>query len=162
MGNKEDKLKEILKRMHHVKPSDDFTPEIMREVEAMAEHRDYANEKIKSLLQNSSQPAPSNAFTYSVLNAIRETPSRDSKPVISKGVWIGILSFVSLCIIVAMLSTKGDSSSENFYVMPVGDYLSNLFGRYREIILYAGITFASGSLLLLVDYRLNKSPKLER
>lgn len=158
MGNREDRLKGILKRIHGVKLSNDFTAEVMREIDSMAEEKVYADEKIKTLLKNSASPAPSNAFTYKVLNAIREKTPAEHKPIISKGVWAGIISFVTLCIVMALMSGNGDASPEQLHVMSLG----NIFGSHTEIISYLAIALTSGSLLLLLDYFLNKPARLAK
>src|SRR5690349_13419237 len=111
MGNREDKLKEILKRVPMSEPSHRFTDVViqeMEEIEAAVAGKVHADEKLKILLQHHPAPAPSNAFTYKVLNTIREKSQVERKPVISKGAWGLIVSFVVICIATAAFTGNGD------------------------------------------------------
>jgi hypothetical protein len=153
----DDKLRSLLRRFQLQTPPPTFTGEVLREIEAMADDKVYANASVKAVLQKNVSAVPSNEFTYKVLNKIREQPTALYQPIISKKTWALILVFVVICLIVALgKESVGSTGTEQHYYILVGAYLSNLTLRFIEPLFYSGVIILSAGLLLSLDYFITK------
>ena len=154
MGNREDRLRSLLLKFELQSPPDDFTEEVIREIDAMASDKVFTNQKLKAVLSKNLTTAPSTAFTYSVLNRVRhQGQSQDHyPPIISKKAWASIITFVMVCLMVS-LNVNGDGGQvTELFLSPLGNYLSTLTANFLEPLFYLGMIVLSVGLLLLIDY----------
>ena len=154
MGNKVDRLRSLLRKFELQSPPDEFTEEVIREIDAMAGDKVYSNQKLKGVLRNNLTVTPSTGFTYRVLNQVRHHGrSQDHYlPIISKKAWASIITFVMVCLIVS-LSVNGEGGQvTELLLSPLGNYLSTLTLELLEPLFYLGVITLSVGLLLLIDY----------
>ena len=154
MANKVDnKLRSLLRKYEFPTLPEDFTVEVIKEVEGITEEKVFASPKLKAALQKNVLAEPSNEFTYKVLNRVREPQPLDYPPVIGKKVWISIGIFAALCIIVAFFYESGTEPVNGFYFyIPIADYLNKLTTGLIETLFYVGVIVLSSGLLLLFDH----------
>jgi hypothetical protein len=151
----DDKLRSLLKRVQLQTPPPLFTGEVLREIEAMADDKVYTNAGIKAVLQENVSAAPSNEFTYKVLNKIREQRTASYPPIISKKTWAIIVVFIVICLVVGKEGAGGAGTEQHYYIL-VGAYLRNLTLRFIEPLSYSGVIILSAGLLLSLDYFIGK------
>ena len=154
MGNRADRLRSLLRKVELQSPPDDFTEEVIREIDAMARDKVYTNQKLKAVLSKNLTAAPSTGFTYSVLNQVRhQGQSQDHyPPIISKKAWASIIAFVMVCLIVSLGVNGEDGQVTELFLTPLGNYLSTLTANLLEPLFYLGMITLSIGLLLLIDY----------
>jgi hypothetical protein len=153
----DDKLRSLLRRFQLQTPPPTFTGEVLKEIEAMADDKVYANASLKAVLQKNVSAQPSHEFTYKVLNKVREQPTASYQPIISKKAWALIVVFIFICLIVALSKgSAGSSGTGQHYYILVGAYLSNLTLRLIEPLFYSGVIILSAGLLLSLDYFIAK------
>ncbi len=158
MGNKVDRLRSLLRKFKLQSPPDDFTEEVIREIDAMAGDKVYTNQKLKAVLSRNLTTSPSTGFTYGVLNKVRnQGQSQDHyPPIISKKAWASIIAFVTVCLIVS-LSVNGEGGQvTELFLTPLGNYLSALTSKLLEPLFFLGVITLSVALLLLIDYFFRK------
>ena len=162
MANKQnDKLRLLLRRFEMQKPPPEFTGEVMKEIESMADDKVYADTRLVELLQKGKSAEPSPTFTYKVLNKVREQPRNSYPPIISKRVWISIVAFVVFCLIVSITNEPARNlATDHFFLPPLADYLGNLVGKFIEQQFILAVIFFSITPLLAIDYYFRK--KLRR
>ena len=161
MGNKVDRLRSLLRKFELQSPPDDFTEEVMRDIDAMAGDKVYTNQKLKAVLSKNLTATPSTGFTYSVLNRVRhQGHSQDHyPPIISKKAWASIVAFVTVCIITSLgVNGEGGQVTELF-LTPIGNYLSTFTANLLEPLFYLGMIVLSVGLLLLIDYFFRNIPR---
>jgi hypothetical protein len=159
MGNKKrDRFRLLLRKYKLQSPPDEFTSEVIREIESMAGHEVYADETFLSVLKGNAPATPSSSFTYRVLNKTRKQTTVSVPPVITKKGWALIVGFVGICLIAAILMERSElQSSTTRYSIPVAEYLSNLTITIIEPLFYLAITIASACTLLWIDYVLTRN-----
>ena len=156
-----DKLRLLLRRFEMQKPPANFTHEVMKEIESMADDKVYADTRLVELLQKGANAEPSAGFTFKVINKVREQPMGSPPPIISKKVWISIAAFVVFCLIVSISNEPaGNPATNQYFLPPLAAYLGNLAGKFIEQQFYLVVIFFSVLPLLAIDYYFRK--KLRR
>lgn len=159
MGNKEVKLRSLLRKFELPSPPDDFTEEVIKEIDAMAGEEVYVNQRLKVVLTKNLIAEPSVGFTYSLLKQV--SPQGQSQdhypPIISKTAWASIVVFVVVCLIVSLSLNEGGGQVKELFVTPVGNYISALTTNLLEPLFYLGVITLSVALLLLIDHFFKKN-----
>lgn len=153
MGNR---LRSLLRKFELQSPSDDFTEEVIKEINAMAGDTVYTNKRLKATLSKNVTAMPSTGFTYSVLNQVSHQSHANFPPVISKKVWASVIAFVVFCLIVSLSVKEEGRQVSELFLIPLGNYVTTLTSNLREPLFYLGVIVLSVSLLLLIDYFFKK------
>ncbi|HEX6889769.1 MAG TPA: hypothetical protein VF141_03735 [Chryseolinea sp.] len=150
-----DKLRSLLKRFEIQAPPT-FRGEVMREIEAMADDEVYAGARLKAMLKKNAGHSPSTEFTYQVLNQVRGQSRAAYPPIIPKRTWALIVTFLVICVAVALVKDPLGGNTSVLRYLSVGDYLGNLTLRFVEPLFYSAVIIVSAGLLLVLDHFINK------
>jgi hypothetical protein len=159
MASKRDKaLRSVLKQAGLPKPPAQFTPEVMREIEAMAGKEVYTNPILKRALQRHGHVTPAANFTYKVLNKTRHRlPDPTYPPVIGKKIWVAMGVFVFFYVVAAIVIGLGDRVPTGLpYTPPLASVIRLLPANFRESLSYLGLITFTACLLLTLDYHFVK------
>jgi hypothetical protein len=154
-NKKRDPLKSLIRKVKLDKPSLSFTDLVMEEVKAQKEA--VINPALKSLLKRNGIENPSIEFTRSVITQVEALDfQRTYKSIITKKVWLIIISGIGLLVLYAGLSGETLKSPEGLtrYFIDIGNALSTLLSRVNFIPPLYAITFISLGGLLVTDYLL--------
>jgi hypothetical protein len=149
MASKRDKaLRSVLKQAGLPKPPAQFTPEVMREIEAI----------LKRALQRHGHVTPAANFTYKVLNKTRHRlPDPTYPPVIGKKIWVAMGVFVFFYVVAAIVIGLGDRVPTGLpYTPPLASVIRLLPANFRESLSYLGLITFTACLLLTLDYHFVK------
>jgi hypothetical protein len=154
MGKKDEKLKSLLRKIEVSKPTDSFTDEVAKEIEAIVQNKSLANDNLKYLLQKHALTTPPSDFTYKIINQARNHATLPVyKPVISNRAWFIIALIIIVFSVEAIVSKPAaEVSGTSLYFISLGRYLSSLSLRIFEPLFFLGIIVISASLLLTLDY----------
>ena len=152
MGNRGNRLRSLLRKFELQSPPDDFTEEVIGEIDTMAGDKVYTNNRLKAILSKNLTAVPSAGFTYSVLNQVRHQGHANYPPIIGKKVWASIITFVVVCVIVSLSVKEEGGQVSQLFIIPLGDYVSTLTTNLMEPLFYLGLIVLSVSLLLLIDH----------
>lgn len=156
-----DNLKMLLRQVELPSPPADFTKQVMQETSMLDEGASLdahlTDVHLKAVLQEMKLPQPPASFTYNVQKGIRDlTTAEQSKPVISKGVWIGVFAFLIVCVVMAIYPSRDIPADGPIYFSWLADRLTKLTTSFREPILYFEVIILSSASLLGLERLLRK------
>ena len=155
MKNRGDKFRALLKKYDFQSLPDDFTEEVIQEINANADYVS-ADSRLKSVLGKNLAAEPSTGFTYSVLNKVKDDGPVKYPPIINNKAWALITVFIVVCIILSGDMNDSRGPMNELLLLPLGNYLSTFTAKLLEPLFYVGVIVLSGGLLLLIDYLLKK------
>jgi hypothetical protein len=154
MGRKDEKLKSLLRKMEVSEPTDSFTDEVAKEIEAIVQNKVLANDNLKYLLQEHALTTPPSDFTYKIVDRARNHSTLPAyKSVISNRAWLIIASMIFVFSVEALVSKPvTEVSGISLYFISFGRYLNTLSLQFFEPLFFLGIIVISASLLLTLDF----------
>jgi hypothetical protein len=160
MGTNQSKLKSVLQKSALNPPPIHFTTEVMEQIDAMSKEKIvFADLKLKKVLQQLPLSQPSAAFTHRILQQVQQPAATGSYlPPISKRAWSIVAVLLLSCLVLASPG-NGDSGNNTLYFGLPGQYLTHVFARFAEPLLYCTAIVFSICLLLTFEHLLTRHRK---
>jgi hypothetical protein len=155
-----DHLRTLLRQVELPSPPADFTREVMSET-ALRDDRAESENYLGRMLKQVPLAEPPHDFTQKVHKAIRGQSTLRPKPVIGTGVWIGIVVFLTACVVLPILLPSTSSNTKTPVYFWLAGAVVNFTSAFREPLLYVEVIVLSSALLLSLEKFLRKSLHLK-
>jgi hypothetical protein len=153
-SEKRDELKSLIQKLELDKPSLNLTEFVMEEIEAQ---EPVINPALKSLLKRSGIENVPIDFTPSIMTLVEVHDFQPTyKPVISKKVWLIIISVAAFFVLHLGSSeqTLKSPSGLTTYFIRIGNKLNTILTNVNSVPSLYLVTFISLSALFVMDYLL--------
>ena len=162
-SNRKDQLRALLREVEPTAPRAEFTDEVMRSIAFLKEDHIPADNRLKEVLQQAALPEPPSNFTYKVLLGIEQPKQVIAKPVIARGVWIGICLFVATCVVVALTYPAQNTTSDTYLNFSwIGDYTIRWTSPVQDALLHFEVIVLSAGTLLGLERLLRRGTKISK
>lgn len=163
MASRKEILIKLIKAIEMEKPSKNFTPIVMREIEVETSREVIINPALQSILQVTGPPNLHVDFTGKVMAKLqRPLPLKTVRPLISRNAWVTIaVAFGALVIWLGFrkpaLATQGLTS----YLLKVGNSITDAISNLDDGSVYVATLIAAGGLVV-IDYLLKVKHEASR
>src|SRR5689334_7204639 len=120
-----DRLRALLRQVELPSPPADFTREVMSET-ALRDDKVESESYLGRMLQQVPLAEPPYDFTYKVQRAIREQQTLHPKSIIGRGAWMGIVAFLTACMVLPILlpSTPSNTKAPIYFSWLAGEVVN--------------------------------------